>query len=374
MSVPLVPLVATDLGAGPGALGILFSIATTASLIGTLPAGRLVTRLGSRSMMFVALGLTSASCFFLFVSPTMVSLLIGFSLVELGRSIFVVSSQTHAGALPAAGDVSVNFGRYGVAAAVGQLLGPAAAGIIMDTMGSRYTWLVMGGLCLGLCATLCHLIGRGYRLPPGQGTERARREGSPKHPGLRRFFTFHAVLGILASVIIVFTVGMRRIFYPIYVRQLGYTASMIGLMLSVRALTSVLARLFIMPISRLLGGRQATLLICMFALAVGLGTIPWCRGIPGLIINSILIGLGLGLAMPLSQATVFESVDSSERGLALGVRLTGNRLAQLFNPLLFGLLTQWFGISVSFWSGGALLLAVSLSVLLMVTRRSQRPG
>jgi MFS family permease len=167
-------------------------------------------------------------------------------------------------------------------------------------------------------------------------------------------------------MIIVFTVGMRRVFYPIYVNQLGFAASVIGLMLSIRALITVFARLFIIPITRLLGGRLATLIICMVGLAVGLGMTPFCRNLPALILNSVFIGIGIGLVMPMSQATVFESVDSSERGVALGVRLTGNRLAQLSNPLLFGLLTQCFGISVAFWSAGGILFLVTLPALFMV--------
>jgi len=388
MALPLVPLLATDLGASPGMLGILFSVATCGALFGAIPAGQMVTRLGSRTMIFFSVLLSGASCFFLFAAPTMTSLFIWYSLFELGRSVFIVSSQTHAGGLPTTGDVSVNFGRYGVAAAVGQLLGPFAAGILMDTAGFHLTWLVMGVLCALICAAVYRLIGPGLQVPARRRSQRPRTGGVKQHgdvrrqgagkqhgnrqPSLRRFFSFYAVLGLVASVIIVFTVGMRRVFYPIYVEQLGYTASAIGLMLSIRALTSVLARLFLMPATRLLGGRLSTLVICMFALAIGLGTIPFCRNLTTLGLNSVLIGLGVGLAMPMSQATVFESVESSERGLALGVRLTGNRLAQLTNPVLFGLLTECFGISVAFWAGGAILCLVALPVLIMLARRNNR--
>jgi hypothetical protein len=297
-----------------------------------------------------------------------VSLFIGFSLFELGRSVFMVSSQTHAGGLPTSGDVSVNFGRYSVAAAVGQLFGPLAAGVIIDTLGFRFTWLVMGVLCTVVCALVFKLISRGLYGSPGNEKPSSIEEKvyENEKSGLRRFFSFYAVIGILTSAIIVFTVGMRGVFYPIYVEQLGYTASVIGIMLSIRALTSVLARLFIIPITRLLGGRLATLLICMMTITAGLGTTPFCRNFPALVLNSVLIGMGVGLAMPMSLATVFESVKSPERGLAVGVRLTVNRLAQFANPLLFGLLTQCFGISVAFWSAGIILFVVAVLVLLVL--------
>jgi MFS family permease len=68
----------------------------------------------------------------------------------------------------------------------------------------------------------------------------------------------------------------------------------------------------------------------------------------------------------MSLATVFESVESPERGLAVGVRLTVNRLAQFVNPLLFGLLAQCFGISVAFWSAGIILFVVAVPVLLVL--------
>ena len=101
---------------------------------------------------------------------------------------------------------------------------------------------------------------------------------------------------------------------------------------------------------------------CLLVLAIGLGTTSICRTIALLVVNSVFIGLGTGMAFPLSQATVFESAPPDRKGIAMGVRMTGNRLAQMSGPLLFGVVTQFFMISTAFWVAGLILFVVSIPV------------
>ena len=100
------------------------------------------------------------------------------------------------------------------------------------------------------------------------------------------------------------------------------------------------------------------LLVSMTTLSIGIGLTPFCRGFVSLALLSILVGMGIGFANPLSMATVADGVRPEDRGVALGLRLGGTRLARLINPLFFGLIIQGFGIAVAFWAGGIILLAV----------------
>jgi MFS family permease len=63
------------------------------------------------------------------------------------------------------------------------------------------------------------------------------------------------------------------------------------------------------------------------------------------------------------MATVSEGVPPEDRGIALGIRLTGNRLAQLVNPVFFGLLAQNLGFGPAFITGGVVLLLCALLIL-----------
>src|SRR5690554_1322075 len=76
-------------------------------------------------------------------------------------------------------------------------------------------------------------------------------------------------------------------------------------------------------------------------------------------IYSIALGLGIGLALPLSMAIIADGVSLPDRGVAMGVRLTGNRLAQLVNPVFFGMVSQCWSLPAAFWWGGILLFAAT---------------
>ena len=59
---------------------------------------------------------------------------------------------------------------------------------------------------------------------------------------------------------------------------------------------------------------------------------------------------------------VADNSGSQERGLAMGLRLMGNRLAQLVNPLLFGVITSLSGLGAAFVTGGSILLGSALAL------------
>jgi MFS family permease len=115
---------------------------------------------------------------------------------------------------------------------------------------------------------------------------------------------------------------------------------------------------------KLVGGRFPALIIAIFIMGLGIGITPFCRGYLSLTLNAALVGIGLGLALPLSMATVSEGVPPEDRGVAMGIRLTGNRLAQLVNPIFFGLLAQHLGFSLSFIAGGVVLFLCAVPILI----------
>ena len=74
-------------------------------------------------------------------------------------------------------------------------------------------------------------------------------------------------------------------------------------------------------------------------------------------------GLGLGLGQPLTMAWVASRAPRHIRGLALGLRLSGNRLGQLLVPALVGMVLHLAGIDAIFWSVATLLLLGGLVAL-----------
>ena len=125
---------------------------------------------------------------------------------------------------------------------------------------------------------------------------------------------------------------------------------------------------------RLLGGRFAVLSASLLLLALGIGMTPACTTIPLIVLNAIVIGVGFGVAMPLSQAVVFDSVPPDRRGVAMGARMTGNRTAQMAGPLLFGFVIRALQMSASFVIGGLLMFALAVPMLLWWARSRRITG
>ncbi len=171
-------------------------------------------------------------------------------------------------------------------------------------------------------------------------------------------------MAIAASFTVLFGLGTRLSFYPVYMQGLGYSATVIGTMLAIRAGTSISVRMLMGWIIRRAGGRFPAMIGAMCVLAVAVGTTPLCRGVAALAVNSMAVGIGVGLALPLSMAVVSGNAAAGKRGVAMGVRLTGNRLAQVINPVFYGGLSEWKGIPTAFAAGGLLLAVVTAPVFL----------
>jgi MFS family permease len=238
------------------------------------------------------------------------------------------------------------------------MIGPFVSGLIIDHLGMDLPWLIMAALSAFIGLMLPILISSGRQ------SQKSFPDPDPPKARIRDLINITTIVGILSSFVILFALGSRRIFYPIFLKDLGFSASVIGAMMSLRAFVTLFSRMSAGPAARRFGSRMAVLSVCLFVLTLGIGTTSICRTIALLVINSVVMGLGLGMAMPLSQATVFESAPADQKGIAMGVRMTGNRLAQMTSPLLFGIVSQFYGIPTAFWIAGLILFLVSVPVFL----------
>ena len=77
----------------------------------------------------------------------------------------------------------------------------------------------------------------------------------------------------------------------------------------------------------------------------------------------IFLGMGLGIAQPITLVMLMDSVDESSRGAALGVRMFGHRLGQLFLPLAIGGIAGLIGMNGAWVISG---LVMGVAVLLSI--------
>lgn len=359
MAAPLAPLLLLKLGAPPSLLGIVIGTGTVGSLLLAIPGGRLVGTWGSGKLMRRAIVLSTASTVIPAVFPSIAGLFATLVLMEIGKLLFILGAQAHVGALGEGRDLNLDYGWYSTAAAVGQLIGPTAAGLLADGIGPRAAWIAISVLTAAVALFLPKLVSN--RTAPRKSGDAA---GGAPRKSILQYLNAYTAIAMLASFAVLFADGARTTFFPVFMTERGYAATVIGFFLSLRALFSMSVRIFMGRAIKAAGGRFPALVFSILVMAVGIGITPLCTGYALLAANAALVGIGLGLAIPLSMATVSEGAAPEDRGVVMGIRLSGNRLAQLINPIFFGVIAQGFSLSLSFVAGGALLALCAIPIAL----------
>lgn len=335
---PLAPLLGGALGAPPFVIGVVISAAFLFPFFLAVPAGSLVDGVGPRPMLLIGTGLLAAAPSLVVASPSLASLIVLQVMAGLGQLIAVVAAQSLVASYGGGRDRERNFGWYGAFVSGGQLIGPVLAGVLVDLAGFRVAFAVAAGLAaLGMAMFLILPIPR--RPPRARGTARRAAWVPPRELlRLTRLPTVQIGLWVSGTVMIVL-IGHGS-FLPAYLDELAMPASVIGLILSARSAASVLVRPFMAPLVAGLGGRFRTFLVAMVGSAVGIAGLAFGGHVGLLLAASILLGVSVGVAQPLTMVAVVEEVPASGHGVAFGLRITANRLVQFVAPLLLGLVAQ----------------------------------
>jgi len=362
----LTPLVALRLGAGPAAVGALVSTGFLLPLVMAVPAGTWADRWGARRMARVGFLAFAAAALPMAAWPSWATLILAFVLANLAHLVYVVGSQALVADLGDPGRVrEAAYGWWTTSVAVGQAVGPLVGGFALDLFGARFGFAVMT-LVLGLAFTLTlpmRVSGQLASAPARFAWATARRLLGDRTVGLAMLTSSAA----LWASTVVYT------FVPVHLELLAVPAATIGALLSLRAVAAVLVRPWMPRMVALLGGRERTVVLTLLAMSFGLAGVAiggawwWLAGL------MLVFGAGFGLSQPVSMVMVADRVAARERGAALGVRLTGNRSAQLLSPVALAFVAERFGLPPFFLLHAVFVLLAAL-LLASLTRRGPRTG
>ncbi|WP_329353179.1 hypothetical protein OG226_50670 [Streptomyces sp. NBC_01261] len=109
----------------------------------------------------------------------------------------------------------------------------------------------------------------------------------------------------------------------------------VGLLLAVQRAASLMARVGMLRLIRLLT-RRRLLFLSMLVAAGGLAALPLADRLLGLCLLMVVIGFRLGLGQPITLGWVAEHVPDGDQGTAMSMRLGGNLLGQTIVPVTVG--------------------------------------
>jgi MFS family permease len=374
---PIVTYQAIALGASTVQIGLVHGAFSVLPVLLAVAAGRFVDRGGASRYLVLALTIYALGTAGAGLATSLVVLALAQGFAGAGHIFNLVASQAMiANRGPREGRES-RFGWYSVAASIGQLSGPTLAGIIAgsDTFaaggasggyaladGQRVFFAAVGAVSVALVLAVILFIRNRERDRQAAAT-RPPETGERILPAAIRVLRRSGMLAAMTvSVLVISTVDILIAYLPAYGNATGIAIASVGFLLSVRAGASLVSRV-VMGRAIMILGRERTLWISMALAAVGVGLVPFTASVPVLTVLMVIAGLGLGVGQPMTIAWVAQRSPRAERGTALGVRLTGNRLALLSVPVVMGALAGAAGIAAIFGvlglalAGGAILAA-----------------
>jgi MFS family permease len=330
---------AVELGLSIAWLGLIASAFAIIPIVMAVRVGRFIDRGHDAHTVWIGSALFMAACGGFAIWSSAEGLLLFSALMGSGHLMLMASQQMLC--VRAAGPRSLEpvFGNYMVAGAVGQGIGPYVVGwvgggaTVPPTQLLFTTGFIMAALAFGLALTL-----RPGRDPP---KAIAANEVVPVS-ALLRIPGLAAV--VIAGVIVVSASDIIVIYVPLLGTERHIDVKDIGLLLTVRAAASMVARLFYARLVRLAGRWPlmiASCLICATTYAALAISLPlWAMHIV-----FAIMGLSFGIATTLSITIVVDMTAPGARGTANSLRIMGNRIGQFVLPFGAGLVAAATGLA-----------------------------
>ena len=345
------PLQALREGYSAWSVGVLLSLYAAAPVLLSLQAGRLADRHGYHRPVRIAIALSLCGGG-LAVASTFVEGGAHFALLCLsalfvgsGANIGLIVIQRTAGQAARSGTERVRmFSWLGVAPSLSNVVGPVAAGFMIDAAGFRAAYGLL--LLLPLVTWWCsrQIPRDAAPSPAAAGRGRGSAWQLLAAPGLKRLLGVNWVLSACWDV--------HLFAVPILGFERGFNAATIGLIVGTFTLAVSGVRLLI----PLLAHRLSELAVLRGAM-LGTGVVfalyplaktPWLMG--GC---AVLLGLTLGSVQPMVMSMLHRLTPDGRYGEAIAMRSMVMNASSTAMPLLFGAAGTALGAAALFWLVGA---------------------
>lgn len=368
VSVPVIALLALELGASPAVAGLVVALRGIGTMAFDIPAGVLISRVGEKRAMILAgwvlavigVGIALRPPLWLFAVLIM---LMGFtwSVWHTARVAFAAGSTSvaHRGRV---------MSMVGGSMRIGLLAGPLLGSLVISQRGLAESFLVLA--LLSAAAAVSMGMARSTPFTP----ESAATSGQPTLIGVLK--EHRATLATAGSVALLAQVlrSSREVLIPLWGDSLGIDASTIPLIF---AASYALESLMFYPVGLLMDrkGRKWALIPCIALLSVGLALIPLSEGIASLTAIAILIGLGDGLGTGMNMTLSSDLAPLEGRSRFLGVWRLITDAGNAGGPLVVSAVTSLATLATAAVAVGAVgIPALILLRLVPETLQTSRAG
>ena len=341
MLIPILPLYAWTFSASYGLVGVVLAAEGVGRLIGALPAGILLGRIGRKPAMVLGVGCVAVSTLALFWARD-VSEVVCYRLVAgIGGSLWHLSCHAY---LTDAAPV-FHRGRalsiFGGIHRIGTFAGPAAGGALAQYFSLEAPFLVFGGLA----SAVAFIAVAKFETEASPGARQVRAgHWKPLLAIFKSHFRELATAGSGQLFAQTIRAG-RHVVVPLYAADvIGLDVQAIGWIISISALVDM--SLFY-PAGHIMDrfGRKFAMVPCFLIQAIAMAAIPFTHSFAGLLLATTLLGMGNGIGSGSMMTLGADLAPRESIGEFLGAwRLVGDT-GHMGAPLVIGGIADLLGLS-----------------------------
>ena len=336
----LVSLYAIELGASQFIIGVMIAMYSLLPVLLALQVGKLADRLGARVPMMIGSAGVTLGLLLPWAFESMAALYASAALIGVSHMMANVSAQNLVGSIGGAEDRTRNFSNYALVMAVGSFLGPLAGGFSIDYFGHARSYLYVAAVPLVPVFILAFI--RQVTSGPRVKSEEEQAVLSTSllaNPTLRRT--------LIASAMAVTGQDLFQFYMPIYGHSVGLSASAIGVVLGMFGVAAFMVRIWL-PAFVKRWGPDTVFGTSLYIAAAAFLLFPLFTNVYMLAAVSLILGLGMGCAQPVTLMLVYSRAPEGRSGEALGMRVTINQFTHIVVPIVFGTLGSAFGVAPVF--------------------------
>jgi MFS family permease len=390
-----VSLTGLSINASTFTIGMMLSLYSLLPMFVLVGAGRWVDQIGVRKPIVWSMVLATFGIALPFLIFDMGSLFLAPVCVGLGFMTVLLCIQRVAGIAANSQERKSNFSQMALAFSISGFIGPTMSGLLIDLVGHRYTFAVLG---LFMLASLYFFWTQIYpdliRVEPigdlaGQelidadspvsieptvlgvtnlnstnlnstnvSTTRENKVPEASSSVVRKpvldLLKDRELLRLYVCVTLICAAwDIHQFLVPIYGAQQGLSASKIGLVLGTFSAATFIVRL-ILPFTSRYIREWPLILSAMVVSLVVYFAYPWASSLSQMLALAFVLGLGLGVAQPMVMSVMYRAAPPDRIGEATGLRLTLVNASQTFLPM-FGGAFGALGFASVFWALAALM-------------------
>jgi len=331
-------------------LGLIAATFAIVPILLAVRVGRFIDRGHDAQIAWIGAGIFTVACggFALWSSPA--GLLVSSTVLGTGHLMLMASQQMLCLRAGSPRSLESVFGNYMVAGAIGQGIGPYVVGFLGGAAAVPPTALlfaigaVLAAVSLAVVLTMRPRHDRPAALTDGEIVPVAQ---LLRVPGLAAV--------VVTGVIVVSSSDALMVYIPLLGAERRIDVHDIGLLLTLRAAASMLARLFYARMVTAFG-RWSLMTASSFAFAATYAAIALPLPLWAMYLTIAIMGFAFGIATTLSITIVVDMTTAGARGTANSLRIMSNRIGQFAMPFGAGLVAAATGLAGLF-----LLLAVAIA-------------